>query len=66
MRKNKREELKDKLKRGQSTFRDERSKLDRIIDSEDEDFQGDDSLSLARLELAVKVQELLTMLNAQG
>ena len=52
MRKSKREELKDKLKRGYSTFRDERTKLERIIDSEEDEFDKYDYLTHSRRELA--------------
>lgn len=58
IRKNKREELKDKLKRGHSTFRDEKSKLERIIDSEDEEFDRFDPMTHARRELSRQVQNL--------
>ena len=66
MRKNKREELKDKLRKGQSSFRDEKAKLKRIIDSEEEDFVSEDHWAQTRNELARQVHKLLVMLQSNN
>ena len=62
MRKNKREELKERLRKGQSSFRDEKAKLKRIIDSEEEDFVSEDGWAQVRGELGREVHRLLCML----
>ena len=66
MRKSKRQEIKEKLTRTANYYRDDKAKLARIIDSDEEDFNSEDKWVQAKEELAFQVQKLLSMLNERG
>jgi len=53
MRKSKRQEIKDKLQRTSGYHQNDRQKLARIIDSDEEDFTGDEKWVKVKEELAV-------------
>jgi len=66
LRKNKRLEIKEKLQRTASFHTNDKQKLARIIDSDDEDFVHDDKWLQTKEELAYQLQKLLGMLNDRG
>jgi hypothetical protein len=59
-------ELKQRLQRTAHYSRDDKAKLARIIDSEDEDFENGDKWVQVKNELANQVHKLMSMLNGNG